>query len=67
MNNRAVGQPRFRPSLHRLFARRIRLQGRVVDVRQDGFLTTMDVSCWTFIACAPRGAVDAERRDNFSP
>ena len=26
------------------------LQGRVVDVERDGFLTTMDVSCWTFIA-----------------
>src|SRR5262249_27981419 len=23
------------------------LQGRVVDVPKDGFLTTMDVSCWT--------------------
>ena len=28
------------------------LQGRVVDVRRDGFLTTMDVSCWTFIRMA---------------
>jgi len=28
------------------------LQGRVVDVTQDGFLTTMDVSCWTFIRMA---------------
>jgi enoyl-[acyl-carrier protein] reductase I len=28
------------------------LQGRVVDVSQDGFLTTMDVSCWTFIRMA---------------
>jgi enoyl-[acyl-carrier protein] reductase I len=25
------------------------LGGRVVDVTRDGFLTTMDVSCWTFI------------------
>jgi enoyl-[acyl-carrier protein] reductase I len=25
------------------------LQGRVVDVPRDGFLTTMDVSCWTFM------------------
>jgi enoyl-[acyl-carrier protein] reductase I len=25
------------------------LQGRVVDVSRDGFLTTLDVSCWTFI------------------
>jgi enoyl-[acyl-carrier protein] reductase I len=25
------------------------LQGRVVDVTQEGFLTTMDVSCWSFI------------------
>jgi enoyl-[acyl-carrier protein] reductase I len=28
------------------------LQGRVVDVKRDGFLTTMDVSCWTFIRMA---------------
>jgi enoyl-[acyl-carrier protein] reductase I len=28
------------------------LQGRVVDVSQDGFLKTMDVSCWTFIRMA---------------
>ena len=25
------------------------LQGRVLDVERDGFLATMDVSCWTFI------------------
>jgi len=28
------------------------LQGRVVDVSRDGFLTTMDVSCWTFMRMA---------------
>lgn len=28
------------------------LQGRVVDVPLDGFLTTMEVSCWTFIRMA---------------
>ena len=28
------------------------LQGRVVDVSRDGFLTTMDVSVWTFIRMA---------------
>src|SRR5437016_1959700 len=28
------------------------LQGRVVDVPRDGFRTTMDVSCWTFIRMA---------------
>lgn len=28
------------------------LRGRVVDVPLDGFLTTMDVSCWTFIRMA---------------
>src|SRR4029077_16979677 len=28
------------------------LQGRVVDVPRDGFATTMDVSCWTFIRMA---------------
>jgi enoyl-[acyl-carrier protein] reductase I len=28
------------------------LGGRVVDVAQEGFLTTMDVSCWSFIRMA---------------
>jgi enoyl-[acyl-carrier protein] reductase I len=28
------------------------LCGRVVDVPQDGFLTTLDVSCWSFIRMA---------------
>jgi enoyl-[acyl-carrier protein] reductase I len=28
------------------------LGGRVVDVLREGFLTTMDVSCWTFIRMA---------------
>src|SRR6476619_5940868 len=28
------------------------LQGRVVDASRAGFLTTMDVSCWTFIRMA---------------
>jgi enoyl-[acyl-carrier protein] reductase I len=34
------------------FAPKEALQGRVVDVPRDGFLTTMDVSCWTFIRMA---------------
>jgi enoyl-[acyl-carrier protein] reductase I len=28
------------------------LRGRVVDASRDGFLTTMDVSCWSFIRMA---------------
>jgi enoyl-[acyl-carrier protein] reductase I len=28
------------------------LQGRVLDVDREGFLTTMDVSCWSFIRMA---------------
>jgi len=28
------------------------LQGRVVDVPRDGFITTMDVSCWSFVRMA---------------
>jgi len=28
------------------------LQGRVVDVEREGFLTTMDISCWSFIRMA---------------
>jgi enoyl-[acyl-carrier protein] reductase I len=34
------------------FSPKAALQGRVVDVSQDGFLATMDVSCWTFIRMA---------------
>jgi enoyl-[acyl-carrier protein] reductase I len=34
------------------FAPKEALQGRVIDVPRDGFLTTMDVSCWTFIRMA---------------
>jgi enoyl-[acyl-carrier protein] reductase I len=34
------------------FSSKDALQGRVVDVALDGFLTTMDVSCWTFIRMA---------------
>src|SRR5690242_20253116 len=28
------------------------LRGRVTDVERDGFLTTMEVSCWSFIRMA---------------
>ncbi len=28
------------------------LEGRVADVSRDGFLTTMEISCWTFIRMA---------------
>jgi enoyl-[acyl-carrier protein] reductase I len=34
------------------FAPRDTLRGRVVDVPRDGFLITMDVSCWSFIRMA---------------
>jgi enoyl-[acyl-carrier protein] reductase I len=34
------------------FSPRDTLRGRVVDVPRDGFLTTMDVSCWSFIRMA---------------
>jgi enoyl-[acyl-carrier protein] reductase I len=34
------------------FAPKDALKGRVVDVSRDGFLATMDVSCWTFIRMA---------------
>jgi enoyl-[acyl-carrier protein] reductase I len=34
------------------FAPQEALQGRVVDVPLDGFLTTMQVSCWTFLRMA---------------
>ena len=28
------------------------LDGRVIDVKRDGFITTMDISCWSFIRMA---------------
>ena len=28
------------------------LSGRVIDVKRDGFITTMDISCWSFIRMA---------------
>lgn len=34
------------------FSPKSALGGRVVDVPRDGFLTTMDVSCWTFMRMA---------------
>src|SRR5215212_3842065 len=34
------------------FAPKNTLHGRVVDVDRDGFLATMDVSCWTFMRMA---------------
>ena len=34
------------------FSPREALRGRVVDVGRDGFLTTMEVSCWSFIRMA---------------
>ncbi len=34
------------------FAPKAALCGRVVDVARDGFATTMDVSCWSFIRMA---------------
>jgi enoyl-[acyl-carrier protein] reductase I len=34
------------------FSPREALQGRVVDVGRDGFLTTMEISCWSFIRMA---------------
>ncbi|TXL75653.1 enoyl-ACP reductase FabI [Vineibacter terrae] len=34
------------------FSPREALQGRVVDVPRDGFLTTLDVSCWSFLRMA---------------
>ena len=34
------------------FSPRETLAGRVIDVPRDGFLTTMDISCWSFIRMA---------------
>jgi enoyl-[acyl-carrier protein] reductase I len=40
-------------ALHSIaFAPKNALQGRVVDVEREPFLTTMDVSCWTFLRMA---------------
>jgi len=34
------------------FSPKAALHGRVIDVERDGFLATMDVSCWSFIRMA---------------
>ena len=34
------------------FSPREALHGRVIDVKRDGFLATMDVSCWSFLRMA---------------
>src|SRR5579871_1698358 len=34
------------------FSPRDALHGRVIDVNREGFLATMDVSCWSFIRMA---------------
>jgi enoyl-[acyl-carrier protein] reductase I len=40
-------------ALHSIaFSPKDALHGRVVDVSRDGFLATLDVSCWTFIRMA---------------
>jgi enoyl-[acyl-carrier protein] reductase I len=40
-------------ALHSIaFAPKDALQGRVVDVEREAFMTTMDVSCWTFLRMA---------------
>jgi enoyl-[acyl-carrier protein] reductase I len=53
----AAGRRAHRPKLdfavHSIaFSPKDALQGRVIDVSREGFLTTMDVSCWTFIRMA---------------
>jgi enoyl-[acyl-carrier protein] reductase I len=36
------------------FAPRVALEGRVVDWPRDGFLTAMEISCWSFLDLARR-------------
>jgi enoyl-[acyl-carrier protein] reductase I len=53
----AAGRRAHRPKLdfavHSIaFLPKDALQGSVIDVSREGFLTTMDVSCWTFIRMA---------------
>src|SRR4029078_1344367 len=35
------------------FAPKDALHGRVIDVQRDGFLKTMEVSCWSFMGMGP--------------
>ena len=42
------------------------LRGRVVDVPRDGFLTTTDVSCWSFIRMAHLAPASAARRGRIA-
>ena len=52
-HRQGLGQARLLARGHTIaFSPKEALQGRVVDVSQDGFLTTMDVSCWSFIRTA---------------
>jgi enoyl-[acyl-carrier protein] reductase I len=37
---------------HIAFSPKDTLQGRVVDAPREGFLTTMEVSCWSFTRMA---------------
>ena len=47
-----MGRARFSGPFHRLLAEGRACSGRVVDVPREGFLTTMDVSCWSFMRMA---------------
>ena len=46
-----------------VFSPKEALHGRVIDVGRDGFLKTMDVSCWSFIRMAREWA----RNPGFLP
>ena len=43
------------------------LQGRVVDVERDGFFTTMEVSCWSFIRMAHLAEPLLKKAGPYSP
>ena len=47
----AMGRDGFPDPFDRVLAEGA-LHGRVVDVSTEGFLTTMDVSCWSFLRMA---------------
>ena len=46
------------------FAPREALEGRVTDCPRDGFLTAMDVSCWSFLDLTRRAETSGGARSS---
>ncbi len=51
-----LGQARFRRPRHRLFRDKDELKGQYVDTSRENFLSTMDISCFSFTDLCRRAA-----------